>query len=91
MSNLLSVDFVLTLTTQQAFSRRHVKNFTKCSKNVIIIELYYYIWNHHGNCIQISTNLMGIGLDIREISFEILRILIKQKQFWLGKTNGRML
>ena len=30
-----------------------------------------YIWNHHVKCIQISTNMPGIGLEI----CEILRIL----------------
>ena len=35
-----------------------------------IIECYYYIWNHHGKCIQTSTNMPGIGLAIRDIFFE---------------------
>ena len=30
-----------------------------------------YIWNHHEECIQISTNMPGIGLEM----CDILRIL----------------
>ena len=31
-----------------------------------------HIWIHHEKYIQISTNMPGIGLVIREIAFEIL-------------------
>ena len=49
-------------------SRRQVKNF----KYFKILEFGDYIWNHHEKCIQISTNMPGIGLEICEIS-RILR------------------
>ena len=53
-------------------SRRQVKMFTKVLKNVNILEFGDYIWNHHDKCIQISTNMPGICLEIYEIS-RILR------------------
>ena len=52
--------------------------------NVQIVEFHFYIWNHRGKCIQISPNMPGIGLVIHEIAFEILRILSKQKRFYIG-------
>ena len=52
--------------------RRQVKNITNLVKNVKIVEFHYHIWNHHEKCIQISTNMPGLGLEIREIS-RILR------------------
>ena len=30
-------------------------------KNIKILEFSDYIWNHHEKCIQISTNMPGIG------------------------------
>ena len=51
--------------------RRHVQNCTTNVKNVKIVELYYQIWIHHEKCIQISTNMPGIGSLIREIAVEI--------------------
>ena len=36
-------------------------------KNVKIPEFSDYIWNHHEKCIQISTHMPGIGLEICEI------------------------
>ena len=47
-----------------------VHKFTKIVKNVKIVEFHYHIWNHHEKCIQISTNMPGIGLVIREIVIE---------------------
>ena len=41
--------------------RRHVKKVTKFVKNVKILEFHDHIWNHHEKCIQISTNMPGIG------------------------------
>ena len=38
-----------------------LQNYKNCIKNVKIVDFNYYIWNHHGNCIQISTNMPGIG------------------------------
>ena len=41
---------------------------TKFAKEYNIIKCHYYIWN--GKCIQISTNMPGIGSLIREIKFK---------------------
>ena len=50
------------------------------------VQILDYIWNHHENCIQISTNMPDIGLE----SCEILKIS-ERKQFCInGETNGRM-
>ena len=40
-----------------------------------------YIWNHHVKCIQISTNMPGIGLVTCEIGFEIEEICEKKRNF----------
>ena len=56
-------------------SRRRVKKFTTVLKNVNILEFGDFNWNHHEKCIQISTNMPGIGL-----------ILEKQTDFvWMVK------
>ena len=61
-------------------------------RNFQIIEFQNYIWNHHGKCIQISTNMPGIGLVVREIAFEFGIILRKQTRFcFISETNGRVL
>ena len=50
-----------------------------------ILKFHDHIWNHHLKCIQISTNMPGIGLEM----CEIVRILSAQKQFCMdGETNG---
>ena len=54
--------------------RRQVKNWTKFVKNVNIVELHGHIWNHHGKCIQQSTNMAVIGSLIREIDINISQI-----------------
>ena len=51
------------------------------SKNDNILEFHDHIWNRHGKCIQISTNMPGIGLVILEKAIEMLRILRKQILF----------
>ena len=60
----------------------------KISKNVKIIKLHYYIWNHHSKYIQTSTDMPGIGLEM----FDILRILRNKNDLvWItvdGKTNS---
>ena len=59
-------------------SRRQVKKCHKSFKNVNILEFGdYIIWNHHEKCIQISTNMPSIGLEICGICgiLRILRIL----------------
>ena len=48
---------------------------TKFVKNVKIVEFDDYIWNHNEKCIQISTNMPGIGLVIPEITCEMLEFL----------------
>ena len=35
-------------------------------KNINILESCDYIWNQYEKCIQISTNMPGIGLEICE-------------------------
>ena len=50
-------------------------------KNVKILESGDNIRYHRQKCIQMSTNMPGIGSVIREIAFEILRILIQQNNF----------
>ena len=49
-------------------------------QNVKIIEFGdYIIWNHHEECIQIGTNMHGIGLEFWETQNGID-----------GETNGRV-
>ena len=51
------------------------------------MEFSEYIWNHHEKCIQISTNMPGIGLEICDIC-EILR---NKTIFCIdGETNPRV-
>ena len=35
------------------------------------MEYHDHIWNHHEKCIQISTNMPGIGSENREIAVKI--------------------
>ena len=51
-----------------------VQKCHKNLKNLKIVEFCDNIWNHHEKCIQISTNMPGIGLEM----YEILRILETQ-------------
>ena len=75
----------LTLSTWQAWADDN-QNGHKMLKNVNIIEFGDYIWNHHEKCIQISTNMPDIGLEI----CNILRIL-ETERFWIdSETNGRV-
>ena len=62
--------------------RQRVKNFTKYSKNDNVSEMSWHIWDHHGKCIQISTNITGIGSLIREIDVNISEI-------WESKHNSK--
>ena len=43
--------------------RRQVKNGHKIFKNINVLEISD-IWNPHEKCIQISTNMLSIGLVI---------------------------
>ena len=47
-------------------------------KNVKIVKFGKHIWIHHEKCIEISTNMPNIGLEIPEIGFDILGYLIKK-------------
>ena len=65
-----------TFKTRNAFHaagecRRQVINLTNCVQNVKIVEFHDHIWNHHEKCIQISTNMPGIGSLIRKIHVKI--------------------
>ena len=61
--------------------RRQVKIVTNFVKNVKIVGFHDHIWNHHEKCIQISTNMPGIGSLIREIDVKTVKNLIKQTYF----------
>ena len=50
-------------------------------KNVNILESGDHIWNHHEKCIQISTNMPDIGLEM----VGILRIWESK---WFGVIDG---
>ena len=71
---------MLRLTTRHE-CRRQVKKFTDFVKNVKIVEFHYHIRNHHEKCIQISTNMPGIGSVNREIAVQISEISKKQARF----------
>ena len=51
-------------------SRRQVEE-EKEIKNVRVLEFHDHIWNHHEICIQISTNMPGIGSLNCEIDVNI--------------------
>ena len=46
-----------------------------------LFNFIYYIWNHHGKCIQISTNMPGIGPLIREIKVKFKQLEECKKTF----------
>ena len=47
------------------------QKFTKIANKCKIVEFHFYIWNHNEKCIKVSTNMLGIGLIIREIVIEM--------------------
>ena len=57
---------MLTLSMRQAgaLSRQTHNKFTKCLKNVKIVDFHNCIWNRHRKCIQISTNMPRIKYGI---------------------------
>ena len=59
------------LSTRQESADDTVKNWTKFVKNVNIVEFHEHIWIHNEKRIQISTNMLGIGSQIREIAVKI--------------------
>ena len=56
------------------YRREQTTKSYKISQNFIILEFHYHIWNHHEKCIQISTNMPGIGSLICEIDVKISQI-----------------
>ena len=62
----------LMLSTRQASADGRLERRRKhVVKNVKIVEFHDHTWNHHEKCIEISTNMPGIGSLIREIDFNI--------------------
>lgn len=59
------------------------QKFRKTFKNVKIIQIYFYIWIHHGKCNPISTNMPGMGQVVCEIGLKTEQILHGQ--------NGRLI
>ena len=59
MGYLLAVAFHAT-----GASRGQITRFTTKKTNVKIVECHDFVWKHHGKCIQISTNMPGLGLVI---------------------------
>ena len=51
----------------------YAKNVTKCSKMSTFWNFGDYIHNHHEKCIEISTTMPNIGLEIPDITFEICK------------------
>ena len=49
------------------------------------------MWNHHGKCIQISTNMPGIGSVNREIDVNISEMSESKHDFCSVKTNAAVL
>ena len=62
--------------------RRQVKEWTKFVKNVEIVEFHDHMWHHNEKCIQISTNMPGIGSYIREIAVEISEMWESKQTFF---------
>ena len=67
----------LMLSTRQAGA----DDRSKIVKNVKIIDFQYYIWNHRGKCIQISTNMPAIGLVNNKILVNNINFVKKKKFF----------
>ena len=86
----MCVFFYLNAFRAAGECRRQFKNATNLVKNVNIVELHDHIWNHHEKCIQISTNIPGIGSVIPEITCEMLAFE-KTNTILFSKTNARVL
>ena len=78
------------LSTRQTSADDRSKSVTKYVTNVEIVEFHHHMWNHNEKCIQISTNMPGIGSLIREIAVEVSEIW-ETKQILLSKTKPRIL
>ena len=66
-----NVDWTLNAFHAAGECRRQVKNLTTFLKNVEIGKFQTIFENHNKKCIQLSTNMSGIGSLIREIAVEI--------------------
>ena len=62
-------------------SRQQFKNVRNLSTNFKIVKSRDTIWNNHEKCIQISTNMPGIGSLIREIHVKVTGILESKTDF----------
>ena len=69
------------LSTRQASADDRSKMLSKFVKNVEIVEFHDHIWNHNEKCIQMSTNMPGIGSLIRELAVEILEMWESKQTF----------
>ena len=87
ISSLLSSLRYLNSHHAAGVSRRQLKNVTKLSKNVNILDFGDYIWNHHGKCIQMSTRMPGIGYLICEIDVTFQKFE-KGTRLLLSKSNA---
>ena len=54
--------------------RRQGKKLTIFARKFEIVKSHDHMWSYHEKCIQISTNMPGIGSLIREIDIEISEI-----------------
>ena len=61
--------------------RRLVQKLTNLVKNVKIVEFRDHIWNHNEKCIQMSTNMPGIGSLICEKDINISDFLESKQRF----------
>ena len=64
---------------RQASRRR--KKLTHFVTNVKMMEFHYHIWNRHEKCIEISTNMPGIGSVNREIAVRISKMSESKDDF----------
>ena len=67
--------------TAGMMNRRHVQNVPTFLKNTNSFEFHDHIWNHQEKCIQMSTNMTGIGSLIRSNSKKFERILRNLNEF----------
>ena len=86
VSFICQFDIVHLLGTPGTFyftdvSRRQNPNKITILFYVKTVKYHYCIRNPREKCIEISTNMPGIGLVIRGMGFEILRILKKGERF----------
>ena len=71
--------------------RQQVILFTHFVKIINILEFHDHIWNHHEKCIQISTNMPGIGSLICEIGLEMKELWGEKYLFFARDSITRVL